>query len=208
MVRALFVLIVLLGTACGLAEGDRDEDNKHVYLKFYDKAFEACCLEKFDTNGDGRISRYEAQRVRRMSCPGRGIESLTDIREFFNLREFDCSDNGLEQLDLTACTCLEKLDCSGNALVSLDLDGLRGLVWLDCSGNVLPRLDLHSTVSLLTLDCRGNALTTLDVTSCDANLKADVRSNPDLTTVYCCAVQNISFDGPTQLIAARLRSGF
>lgn len=199
MVRALSVLFVLLCTACGLAEDDRDEDNKYIYLDFYDKAFEAYCLEKFDTNGDGRISRYEAQRVRRMSCSGRGIALLTDIREFFNLRELDCSGNDLTRLDLTACTYLERLDCRDNALVSLDLDGVRGLVWMDCSGNDLPRLDLHSTASLLTLDCWGNALTTLDVASCDANLKADVRSNPGLTTVYCLVSQNISFDGPTEL---------
>ena len=45
MVRALSVLFVLLCTACGLAEDDRDEDNKYIYLDFYDKAFEAYCLE-------------------------------------------------------------------------------------------------------------------------------------------------------------------
>lgn len=178
MVRALPALLLLFCTACGLAEDGRDEDNKYIYIKFYDKAFEAYCLEKFDTSGDGRISRYEAQRVRRMSCPGLGIGSLTDIREFFNLRELDCSDNDL---------------------ASLDLDGVRGLVWMDCSGNGLPRLDLHSAASLLTLDCRRNALTTLDVASCDANLQADVRSNPSLTTVYCRASQNISFDGQVKL---------
>lgn len=102
MVRALPALLLLFCTACGLAEDGRDEDNKYIYIKFYDKAFEAYCLEKFDTSGDGRISRYEAQRVRRMSCPGLGIGSLTDIREFFNLRELDCSGNELTQLDLTA----------------------------------------------------------------------------------------------------------
>ena len=124
-----------------------------------------------------------------MSCPGLGIGSLTDIREFFNLRELDCSGNELTQLDLTACTYLERLDCSDNDLASLDLDGVRGLVWMDCSGNGLPRLDLHSAASLLTLD----------VASCDANLQADVRSNPSLTTVYCRASQNISVDGQVKL---------
>lgn len=199
MLRFIPVLALLLFTACGLAENEQDDKNKRIYITFADPAFERFCLGMFDLDHDGRISRYEAQRVRRMSCPGRGIASLTDIREFFNLRELDCSDNDLTRLDLTACTYLERLDCRDNALVSLDLDGVRGLVWMDCSGNDLPRLDLHSTASLLTLDCRGNALTTLDVASCDANLKADVRSNPGLTTVYCLVSQNISFDGPTEL---------
>lgn len=199
MLRFIPVLALLLFTACGLAENEQDDKNKRIYITFADPAFERFCLGMFDLDHDGRISRYEAQRVRRMSCPGRGIASLTDIREFFNLRELDCSGNDLTRLDLTACTYLERLDCRDNALVSLDLDGVQGLVWMDCSGNDLPRLDLHSTASLLTLDCRGNALTTLDVASCDANLKADVRSNPGLTTVYCLVSQNISFDGPTEL---------
>lgn len=199
MLRFIPVLALLLFTACGLAENEQDDKNKRIYITFADPAFERFCLGMFDLDHDGRISRYEAQRVRRMSCPERGIASLTDIREFFNLRELDCSGNDLTRLDLTACTYLERLDCRDNALVSLDLDGVRGLVWMDCSGNDLLRLDLHSTASLLTLDCRGNALTTLDVASCDANLKADVRSNPGLTTVYCLVSQNISFDGPTEL---------
>lgn len=143
MVRALSVLFVLLCTACGLAEDDRDEDNKYIYLDFYDKAFEAYCLEKFDTNGDGRISRYEAQRVRRMSCPGRGIASLTDIREFFNLRELDCSGNDLTRLDLTACTYLERLDCRGNALTTLDV--------ASCDANL--KADVRSNPGLTTVYC-------------------------------------------------------
>lgn len=200
MARFLTVLLVLFCTACGLAEGDRDEDNKHIYLKFYDKAFETYCLETFDTNGDGRISRYEAQRVRRMSCPGLGIASLSDIREFFNLRELDCRGNDLTQLDLTACTYLERLDCSYNDLGSLDVDGLRSLTELNCSVNGLPRLDLLSNPSLVQFDCRENALTTLDLAACSANLQADVRSNPGLARVYCRASQHISFDGPTEII--------
>ena len=44
MVRTLSVLLVLFCTACGLAEDDRDEENKHIYLTFYNKAFETYCL--------------------------------------------------------------------------------------------------------------------------------------------------------------------
>jgi hypothetical protein len=55
--------------SCGLGEDSRDEDNRYVYLRFADPAFEAYCLEHWDLNGDGRISRYEAQRVWDTDCP-------------------------------------------------------------------------------------------------------------------------------------------
>ena len=61
MVRALPVLLLLLSAACGLAEDERDEKNRYIYLTIYDKAFEAYCLGEFDVEGDGRISRQEAQ---------------------------------------------------------------------------------------------------------------------------------------------------
>lgn len=200
MTRLLPVILLLFCTTCGLAEDERDEKNKYIYLTFYDKAFEAYCLEEFDTNHDGRISRYEAQRVLRMDCSDRKIASMTDIRDFINLQRLDCSRNSLTELDLTACNRLERLDCSGNVLVSLDVNGLRSLTELNCSDNSLPRLDLQSNVSLALLDCRVNALTTLDVASCAATLRADVRSNPALTTVYCLTAQSIEHDGQTEVI--------
>ena len=180
MVRALPVLLLLLSAACGLAEDERDEKNRYIYLTFYDKAFEAYCLGEFDVDGDGRISRYEAQRVRTVECPERGVASLSDLKEF---------------------TRLEWLDCSDNGLVSLDVIGLRGLAYLDCGGNSLPRLDLQSNASLATLLCPDNALAgSLDVTSCASGLRADVRGNPSLATGYCLASQSVDFNGPTELV--------
>lgn len=58
MIRhALSVLLLLGATACGLADNERDEKNRRVYLNFYDKTFEAFCLGEYDLDGDGRISR-------------------------------------------------------------------------------------------------------------------------------------------------------
>lgn len=179
MVRALPVLLLLLSAACGLAEDERDEKNRYIYLTFYDKAFEAYCLDEFDVDGDGRISRYEAQRVRTVECPERGVASLSDLKEF---------------------TRLERLDCRGNALTRLDVTMTR-LAYLDCGGNSLPRLDLQSNASLATLLCPDNALAgSLDVTSCASGLRADVRGNPSLATVYCLASQSVDFNGPTELV--------
>ena len=189
----------LLATACGLADDPQDERNKSVYPTFFDKTFEAYCIETFDLDGNGRISRYEAQRVRDVSCPGLGIVSLADLREFPNLERLDCSQNAITELDLSPCTRLVRLDCRGNGLVRLDVEGLRGLTEADCRDNALQQLDLTSNGSLGRLDLSRNDLRTLDVSACAATLQADVRENPGLGTVYCRQTQGISFDGGTQL---------
>ena len=193
------MVFALLATACGLADDPQDERNKSVYPAFFDKTFEAYCIEKFDLDGDGSISRYEAQRVREVSCPGRGIVSLADLCECPNLERLDCSGNALSELDLSPCTRLMRLDCHGNGLARLDVEGLRGLTEADCRDNALQQLDLTSNGSLGKLDLRRNDLRTLDVSACAATLQADVRENPGLGTVYCRDTQGISFDGGTEL---------
>ena len=111
MKRLLPALVLVSVTACGLADDERDEENKYIYPTFSDKTFEAYCLGEFDLDGNGRISRYEAQRVVRIDCSGRGIASLADVAEFANLRELDCRGNDLVRLDVSALARLERLDC-------------------------------------------------------------------------------------------------
>ena len=187
MLRFIPVLALLLFTACGLAENEQDDKNKRIYITFADPAFERFCLGMFDLDHDGRISRYEAQRV-------------LEIGEFSRLRELDCSGNNLTRLDLRKCPDLQKLDCGDNEITSLDIDGLRGLTQLDCAENLLARLDLKSNSSLRSLDCRGNLLVTLDLPPCSGQLQADTRDNPFLTTVYCLASQGVDRNGPTEVV--------
>lgn len=196
------LLLTAVGISCGLVDDSRTEDNKYIYHTFYDKGFETFCLAHYDLNGDGRLSRYEAQRVVRLDCASSGITSLVDLREFTNLRELDCRDNALTTLDVRYLPRLERLDCSGNGLTWLDVGGLRGLTWLDCSDNALTQLDLASNPSLTWLDCRSNGLVTLDVSPCAPTLEADCRSNPQLERVYYGSLsQQIRTDGPTRLEA-------
>lgn len=201
MLRFIPVLALLLFTACGLAENEQDDKNKRIYITFADPAFEQFCLGMFDLDHDGRISRYEAQRVLAMDCSGRNISAMWEIGEFSRLRELDCSGNNLTRLDLRKCPDLQKLDCGDNEITSLDIDGLRGLTQLDCAENLLARLDLKSNSSLRSLDCRGNLLVTLDLPPpCSGQLQADTRDNPFLTTVYCLASQGVDRNGPTEVV--------
>ena len=157
MLRFIPVLALLLFTACGLAENEQDDKNKRIYITFADPAFERFCLGMFDLDHDGRISRYEAQRVLAMDCSGRNISAMWEIGEFSRLRELDCSGNNLTRLDLRKCPDLQKLDCGDNEITSLDIDGLRGLTQLDCAENLLARLDLKSNSSRLPRQPAGDA---------------------------------------------------
>ena len=180
--RRLLPLLLLLPvpSACGLADDEQQERNRTVYITFTDERFGAFCLREYDLNGDGRVSRYEAQRILDMDCSGCGVRSLWDLREFVRLERLDCSDNELAELDLSPCEALREVDCSGNRLVRLEAGGLRSLAYSDARANLLAG--------------------SLDLSGCAPQLQADVRENPALTTVYCRASQSVRCDGATELV--------
>lgn len=197
---APWLLTLSAFAACGLVDDSREEQSRYEYIVFSDKAFESYCLETWDLNGDGRISRYEAQRVRSIDCSGRGIASLFEIGEFENLESLDCSRNEIVTLDVSSLARLTELDCSQNRLTRLDLGQLRGLVRLDCAENELASLDPGACTSLSALDGRGNRYPTLDVSGCSQTLAADLTDNPQLELVYAREGQNIRAEGATEVI--------
>ena len=179
--------------SCGLGEDSRDEDNRYVYLRFADPAFEAYCLEHWDLNGDGRISRYEAQRVWDMDCSSLGVKTLAGIEEFTALRKLDCSGNEIVALDVRKCIFMEQLNCSGNALISLDIKGLRFLNRLDCSNNDLTYINLATNAALENLWC-GHCATDM--------IRVDTVPNESLSVLYKRAGQrilNLNVDGGTKV---------
>lgn len=118
MLRFIPVLALLLFTACGLAENEQDDKNKRIYITFADPAFERFCLGMFDLDHDGRISRYEAQRVLAMDCSGRNISAMWEIGEFSRLRSLDCRGNLLVTLDLPPCSGQLQADTRDNPFLT------------------------------------------------------------------------------------------
>lgn len=190
-VRPLLPLLALVSAAaCGLADDPHEEENRHTYIEISDPQLRAHCLAAYDLNGDGRLSRYEAQRVRHLSCPGLGIERMDALGEFTSLERLDCADNRIAELDLRPLRALRCVDCARNALVRLEVGESRSLAELDCSGNALGRLELAAP-SLSVVRCSGNPLDVLDLRRCAGQMEeADATACP-LRALYKGARQRI-----------------
>lgn len=184
------LLVFVLAASCGLADDPREEDDRHTYIQLSDPRLQEYCLQRFDLDADGRLSRYEARRVRSLACPGLGIERTEGLEEFVALETFDLSDNRIAELDLRPFRLLRRADCARNALVRLDAGESRSLVGLDCSDNALVRLDLPLP-SLSALRCGDNPLVTLDVASCARRMEEVDAAGCPLAVFYCRADQEL-----------------
>ena len=161
-----------------------------------DPTFKAYC-QQFDTDGDGILSRQEAEEVTGISVWSSSpkIESLAGIETFTNLTFLDCYSNSLSVLDLSNNTALTILDCSSNNLPALDLSNNTALTYLNCSGNNISDLDFSNNTALTTLFCNDNSLSELNVSDntaltilfCHNNsLSAlNVSNNAALTSLLC-----------------------
>lgn len=132
---------------------------------YYDKNGDFKEQPKWDTDGNGKLSRSEAAAVVYISIDDSRIRSLSGIEHFTGLEYLICIDSGLTELNIPKNTNLEVLVCYYNDIAELDVTKNSKLFYLDCDGNKLTELDVSKNPELELLDCRDNNLTRLDVTN-------------------------------------------
>ena len=148
-----------------------------------DREFQYFCRERFDSNGDGKVSMSEAAKVKVLDIDGvgsfKGIEYFTSLERLYSYGEvasldvsknrsliiLDLSGTKFTSLDLSNNTKLQELKCGYGRLTSLDLSKNPNLIYLYCRNNQLTSLDLSKNPALIYLDCRNNQLTSLDVSN-------------------------------------------
>ncbi len=180
-------------------------------VNFPDATFRAYVSNNCDTNGDGVLSKVEAEAVTVIYVCSKGITSLKGVEFFTKLEKLDCSINPLTELDVTHNTELKELDCGGtweddnpNQLTSLDVSKNTALTYLGCVYNKLTSLDVSKNTALGHLSCNGNQLKKLDVTNnpvltyltCDGNQLStiDVSNHKKLTVLGCGKNQLTAID--------------
>lgn len=108
----------------------------------------------------------------------------------------DCSENGINSLDVSGNKALQMLTCSWNALDTLNLSQNTSLEYLSCGYNTIAHLDVTKNSSLKVLNCFCNHMKSLtlpqnsnalNVVDCSINdLKSlDFSNLPMLNFVSC-----------------------
>lgn len=148
-----------------------------------DPLFLAYLVQYYDSDGDGLLSRMEADKVTSVHIDTDEVETLDGIQYLTGLKYLQCegSNDGLghsggkitaldlshnpkleqvlcgwnriETLNVSGCPHLKTLWCFGNRLRNLDLSACSELIDLNCEHNLIPMLDLSRNLELVSLDC-------------------------------------------------------
>ncbi|MBN1927568.1 MAG: T9SS type A sorting domain-containing protein [Prolixibacteraceae bacterium] len=149
-----------------------------VYIP--DANFKANLLARayLNTNGDGEIQVTEAESYTGgIDVTGGGIADVTGIEAFTDISTFDCTNNAIAVIDVSANLALNRLECGGNNLTELDVSANSALEWLECNDNELTGLDVSSNLALERLVCRDNSITELNVSSNESLTLIDCSNN-------------------------------
>ena len=156
--RVLILLSVCACSKMGLLGGD-------VCSRMDDIEFKNYCYEHFDSNGDGKVSKDEAESVHTIGVTYYDIYSLKGIEYFKNLKVLYCNRTRITSLDVSKNTQLVELNCCACNISSLDISKNIQLEELACIGCGLKTLDVSKNTRLTRLDCQYNQLTSLDLSS-------------------------------------------
>ena len=121
--------------------------------------------EVIDTDGDGKISVVEAEKVLVLKIDKIDADALLGLHRFPNLERLEMREIDASSLDLSKNRKLKHLICCGCNITVLDLSQNVALEYVDCSSNQLKTLDVSKNTSLDNLYCDYNPLTTLYVAS-------------------------------------------
>ena len=189
---------LLLALLFGTSQCRKTDPEEMVF--FPDPGFLSELIENgVDSNGDGYLSKQEAEEKTALFLGPSGIRDLTGIEVFINLDTLVVEVNPIAPPDLSGNTGLRYLALRGCGLTELDISKNGLLKHLDCTGDqgldsFLEMLDLSGNPELEVLVIPGNELTALDVSQ-----------NPRLQHVNCSRNRIHHLDLGANLLLSELR---
>lgn len=162
-----FLLVVPFLRAGAPADADADAPRAaQVVIRLSDvddAAWRSYLSKNADTDGDGSISRTEADAVTAIGSydesagtvsgglAGAGVKELDDLEDFPNLEVLVVTGNRLDELELEHNTRLVCVAADDNALTEVDLPRTGTLRYLSVTGNRLGSIDVSGLTGLTVL---------------------------------------------------------
>lgn len=128
-----------------------------------DAVFKQYCVEEFDRDDNGELSREECLKVTAIFVAQTGVESIDGIEVFSELITLYCEENNISSLDVSRNLALQDFHCYDNNISTIDVSKNIELTNLGVAMNNLTTLDVSKNTKLETLDCYENKLATLDI---------------------------------------------
>ena len=176
------------------------ENNR--YTPIPDDNFEQALIDLGIDSGapDNQVLTANIEYLTTLNISGKNIESLEGIKAFLSLTELDCSDNYLDELDVSGMANLEILFCGSNFLLTnnpanvtgvLNTTGTISLIELFCANNNLADLDVSININLEKLDCSNNNLSVLDISNNNSLIELNCDNN-QISNFISYAVDNLT----------------
>ncbi|MCI8379763.1 MAG: leucine-rich repeat domain-containing protein [Lachnospiraceae bacterium] len=134
-------------------------------------------------------------RLTKINWTGCNLQGEVSVKGLSALKEFYCTDNQVQSLDVSGNPALAVLACGKNQLASLDVGNNPDLRELYCYRNKLKGIDVSANRELSTFSCYNNNISGIDVSrntklavlDCNTNNLGglDVSSNKLLGVLHC-----------------------
>ena len=205
LIEFLFLMFILVISSC--------QEEESEFVEFQNDRFLNALIEYgVDTNGDGYISKAEAEAVSELRL-NKHFYDMKGIEAFINLTRLFCSTS---KLDVSKNTLLELLICPGGGLTNLDVSKNTALLTLECDNNKLTELDVSNNPFLWNLTCNGNEISSLDiypntdlyVLNCSDNrlTDLDISKNTELRYLICGYnnITSLNISGNSNLVELKI----
>ena len=190
LIRKAFLLSSLIGVSVCLMAGSRVYANEPAGISiddnnFPDEDFREYVKEAFDSDGDGKLSKEEAEAVTSISVfynPNTksmptSVKDLTGIGYFTKLESLYLSGMEITTLDLRGNTELTTLDARMCKLKRIDVSKSTKLKTIKCNSNNISKLDVSKNTDLEILQCAGNNISSINLSSNEALKELSIGNN-------------------------------
>ena len=146
--KSIYTIIAITLFSIVSCTKDKVDEQQSEFVVIPDANFEKeLILQGLDSDGtvNQKILKSDAERVSKLSLYSKGINSLTGIESFSNLKQLYADGNNLQTIDVTHNVMLDTISLTSNNLTNISgLDKAKNLVWLSLSWNYFTTFTLDN----------------------------------------------------------------